>query len=257
MARFIGTEDEFNQYIGPRTNKIVTSLGKELRKKQKSCQNHVEGIEGDKCGKHKLLDAAHFSHKNRDRKSIIKEILDKNFSSEDNYDVDLEYFNNLFIEAHYPLEENLVMLCRQHHSQYDKKNKRIVNYAEDAVEIEEVIDIHVALDFKKNAKEIKKDIISQIEYLSSGDVSIASLSHDSWNFNISKNSSKGWLLAFNQYDNSVTILKYDLTAVDVSTLVKKDKKKLSLNIPFSDEKFIEKKTGYVFEVVDSYQVEQE
>ena len=94
MAEFKGTFKDFEQFIGPTTNKVVTKLGKQLKKKQKSCQNHSlndNTINNEKCGVWKKLDAAHFSHLQRDRKSIIKKILEEKYKlSEDLYLVDLE-----------------------------------------------------------------------------------------------------------------------------------------------------------------------
>lgn len=40
MGKYLRNKEDFEVLIGPFTNKIVTTLGKELRKKQKSCQNH-------------------------------------------------------------------------------------------------------------------------------------------------------------------------------------------------------------------------
>src|SRR5690606_21357666 len=134
MAVFTGSLVDFEKFIGPATNKIVTRLGKELKKTQKTCQNDILGEHTtfpDYCGKYKSLDSAHFSHRKLDRKSIIKNILDANYKDGTTYSVDLNSFLNHYEKAHRPLSDNLIMLCRQHHSAYDKKHKVTADYTEE------------------------------------------------------------------------------------------------------------------------------
>ncbi|MGG5578117.1 hypothetical protein ACPDHL_12355 [Myroides sp. C15-4] len=251
MAKFIGTLEEFEQFIGPATNKIVTKLGKALKKKsQASCQNHKLGehtITAEKCGKHKSLDAAHFSHLAKDRKSIIAAILKQNFPQiEGEYEVCLSEFLIHYEAAHHPLDESLIMLCRQHHSAYDRKN-RTVDEACDQ-ETDQLITIQIPDNQELNVNTIKKALMQQIHYLEGKICNIAKISGKIWNFNINKENAEGFLLCYNQFDASVSILKY-VDAHEIGNL-KKNKETMSIIIPVQEEEFIDKASQFKFEFIE-------
>lgn len=258
MAKFIGTFEEFETFIGPSTNKIVTRLGKQLKKKQKSCQNHTLGehtLDASKCGKHKSLDAAHFSHNGKDRKSIIKRILEKNFKNSDNlYEVNLDAFLDFYNEAHSPVENAIVMLCRTHHSAYDKKNKITDEYIivdNEPVSIEEQLIPKVG----EGTLAVKTAMQNHVDYLEGVDCFAAGISSESWNFNIPVKSKSGYLLCYNALDLTVTVLKYNFSENDLVCLqdnLKKDKKSYSILIPYSDIEFKDIKSGYEFEFVEEF-----
>lgn len=257
MATFEGTLLEFDKFIGPTTNKVVTRLGKQLKKTQRSCQNDSLKkftVDDEYCGKYKSLDAAHFSHLKLDRKSIIKNILNKHFKKDKAYSVDLVKFLQHYEKAHMPLEKNLIMLCRQHHVIYDRFNKSTEADELESNEIDEIVLINLKdnqeIDLKTD--EIKKLLISQIDYLNSANCNIARISGKEdffWNFNIKKSLKSGYLLCLNQFDRTVTVLKYDFLNDQIGN-VKKNKNKISLLIPFSETEFKDKGSDYVYEVIE-------
>lgn len=257
MALFEGTLEEFEKFIGPATNKVVTRLGKQLKKTQKSCQNSTlkNNTPNDEyCGKYKSLDAAHFSHKELDRKSIIGKILDAHFKSDKNYTVDLSQFLIFYEEQHQPLNEKLIMLCRQHHVSYDRFNKSSEADELEINETDEVVSISLnnsqEIDLKTDL--IKKQIINQFNYLSYTNCNIARISGKDeffWNFNIKNEVKNGYLLCLNQFDRTVTVLKYDFLNDQIGN-VKKNKNKISLLIPFSETEFKDKGSDYVYEVIE-------
>lgn len=252
MALFEGSFVDFEKFIGPATNKIVTKLGKELKKRQKTCQNNFLGkhtMNCDKCGKYKSLDTAHFSHKKLDRKSIIKNILNEYYKNGSSYSVDLNTFLNHYQEAHLPLEDNLIMLCRPHHRAYDKKHNVKDEYFE-----ENDVDTGVMVDSedsrKSDVKQLKNKLIDSLDYLKNANSKIARISGEQWNFNIGIEEKKGYLLCLNQFDWTITVLKYDFSVYQIGNL-KKDGNKISLLIPFSESEFRDKFTEYQYEIVEN------
>lgn len=262
MGKYIGNKEDFEVFIGPFTNKIVTTLGKELRKKQKSCQNHKlekNTCNNAKCGKYKLLDTAHLSHLNLDRRTIIYNILEQYYKTGENlYEVELNEFLNFYKAAHLPLENKLIMLCRQHHKRYDtfvkKSNPNFIieNYDDFVVE-EETIAVETE---NITSKEIKKILIKQeiLEDIENKHQSISKLHGKKdnffWEFNVPKNSKLGYLICYNQLDKSVVILNYHLN--NNLGKLKKDKKKIDIIIPFHNESFIDKHSGIELEVYSSF-----
>lgn len=257
MATFEGTFEDFEKFIGPSTNKMVTRLGKQLKKTQRSCQNSTlekNTLNDEFCGKYKNLDAAHFSHKELDRKSIIEKILDAHFKNDKKYIVDLEQFLIFYEVEHQPLNEKLIMLCRQHHVSYDRFNKSREADELQINETDEVSSISLnnsqEIDLKTDL--IKKQIINQFDYLRNTNCNIARISGKDeffWNFNIDKNIKNGYLLCLNQFDRTVTVLKYDFSINQIGN-VKKNVNKISLLIPFSETEFKDKGSNYLYEVIE-------
>ena len=251
MAVFTGSLADFEKFIGPATNRIVTKLGKELKKSQKTCQNNVLGEHttvAEYCGKYKSLDSAHFSHKKLDRKSIIKNILNVNFKNGNSYSVDLNTFLHHYEEAHKPLKDNLIMLCRQHHRAYDKKHKvKNEYYEENDIDTEMKADKDIT---KSDVKQLKNKLIDSLDYLKNANSKIARISGEQWNFNIGIEEKKGYLLCLNQFDWTITVLKYDFSVYQIGNL-KKDGNKISLLIPFSESAFRDKFTAYQYEMVEN------
>lgn len=235
----------------------MTRLGKQIKKTQKSCQNDLlkeNTVVNEYCGKYKSLDAAHFSYRQLDRKSIIRNILNQHFKKGNVFTVDLNMFLVHYEEAHKPLNENLIMLCRQHHVSYDRHNKSSEADELESNEIDEVISISLNDNQEIGLKtdEIKKQLINKFDYLNNTNCNIARISGKVeffWNFNIKKSIKTGLLICMNQFDKSVTISKYDFTFDKVGT-DKKDKEKISLTIPYSESEFLDKKTNYKYEVVE-------
>lgn len=109
MAIFIGTEDEFTQYLMPRVLNWVQSITKPYKRQMRNVCQH--------CGTRKELQAAHIH--GRERKVIVHDVLEK-FRQGSEYHVDLALFKDQIIEAHMPIEENFLFLCQDCHSKYDK-----------------------------------------------------------------------------------------------------------------------------------------
>ena len=247
MATFEGTVEEFYAFIGPRTSDLVTKIARPYRK-GKSCRELKE--DNKPCGKWRYLDAAHL--KGMERKILIQEILEDEGEKLDNsrYKIDLGAFEKAFEKKHDPFNDTIKFMCRKHHIAYDR-TENIKSDDNDFVTVEsEELVFEKDLTEKVNAKELKIELMSQHAYLNNGDCSIASLHHENWNFNLNKSTKSGHLLCLNQFDRSVVILEYDFTALDVEANLKKDKKKISLNIPFDESGFIENKLGDVFKNID-------
>lgn len=109
MATFIGTEKEFNDYVGPR----VRNKNQTLTKKAKTARNNVCEHCGKTVGE---LDAAHVH--GRERKAIVHELLQP-YRDGDVYRVDLAAFEQALIKAHQPVKKVFLFLCRDCHVAYD------------------------------------------------------------------------------------------------------------------------------------------
>ena len=109
IPRFIGNEKEFNKYLGPHFRNLVQRITKSYKLQIGQCE---------KCGeKNKQLDAAHVHGK--ERKEIINSIL-KDFTVRDSMEINLNVFEERFIEAHNPIKSAIKILCKECHREYDK-----------------------------------------------------------------------------------------------------------------------------------------
>lgn len=114
MASFIGTFDEFIKYINPRAKNVVNYITKSHKLNKGKCEL---------CGStSETLEAAHVS--GRERPKIIEEILNE-FRNGEIITVDLEVFENLFLEAHEPIDKVILVLCRKCHNEYDLKQLEV------------------------------------------------------------------------------------------------------------------------------------
>lgn len=113
MARFIGTFEEFKTFLGGYCrNKVrnFTTSSEDRRMYGKTCFF---------CGQNAELQAAHV--KEKDRVQIIKKILKEHFEVEENqYSVDLQKFEQLFVGEHMPIEDHFHFLCQKCHARYDR-----------------------------------------------------------------------------------------------------------------------------------------
>ena len=107
MASFVGTFDEFRRYINPRSRNVVNSLPRKHKAEVGKCE-HCDSTTA-------TLEAAHVT--GRDRNKIIEEILD-GFTNRVIVTVDLDVFESKFLAAHEPIEENILVLCRECHTRY-------------------------------------------------------------------------------------------------------------------------------------------
>ena len=130
MAQFEGTIKEFTKFIGGYSRNKVQYITRKHRKIHKRC-------EGEGCiSRTTKLEAAHI--KGKERPVIISDIL-LNFIENEIVKIDLQEFEDLFIEAHNPIENAIKMLCKECHIKYDHNNK----ISQGLVRDEEDIDIEV------------------------------------------------------------------------------------------------------------------
>lgn len=115
MAKFTGTLNEFEKFIGPRLRNVVQmSLARKLRNDIGKCEM---------CGKQNDLHAAHIH--GTDRKSLIKEALGNYCKNETVEDADIVVFEQKFKDLHIPPEKIFKILCRQCHRAYDNVSETI------------------------------------------------------------------------------------------------------------------------------------
>ncbi len=108
---FIGGFEEFKRYVGPKCRNEVNAFCK----KERESHNGV----CEYCGQKAQLQSAHVT----DRPIIIKKILNEHFfqKSENNYEVDLELFFDLFRQEHTPIRDKIFFLCKKCHNELDNK----------------------------------------------------------------------------------------------------------------------------------------
>jgi len=112
MASFVGSFDDFTKYISPRARNVVNSITRNY----KTMISHCERCDSTS----KTLEAAHKI--GMERTEIIRKILQK-FTFEGIITVDLDIFESLFLQAHNPIEEVILVLCRDCHLIYDSQNE--------------------------------------------------------------------------------------------------------------------------------------
>lgn len=115
MAKFTGSYNDFEKFIGPRLRNIVqTSISRNYKKRIGKCEE---------CNTTKNLHSAHIHGK--DRKTLIKKASEKYFSNGLLFELDLIQFEDEFRSLHYPLEENFKILCEYCHRKYDNVLEQI------------------------------------------------------------------------------------------------------------------------------------
>ena len=108
MARFIGTIEEYEKFIGPRIrNKVNTLTIKERKKREGICEF---------CKKNTELQSAH--KRGKERKTLIFEVL-KKYDKGIYFDVDLIKCENEIVNLHKPVEQVFFFLCPDCHRKYD------------------------------------------------------------------------------------------------------------------------------------------
>ncbi len=116
---------------------------------------------------------------------------------------------------------------------------------------------HIINTYETKSKSIKPYIIASNPYLNDENCSIARISKDNWNFNPKMKNLKTdyFLLCYNQYDFNVTIVKIKGNQINIAPK-KKDKSIVSLNIPYTDSEFTEKKSKEILEIINIYSLKQ-
>lgn len=112
MAIFVGTEEEFNTRFGPRMRNLVQSMTKSLKQEVGNVCEH--------CGKtFSSLDAAHVNGKGR--KDLVAQTL-REYEQDGLYVIpNLDEFEKKFKEAHEPIRDTFLFLCRDCHRKYDSQ----------------------------------------------------------------------------------------------------------------------------------------
>ena len=111
MAHFEGTIVEFMRFIGPHARIMVWSITQKHRKKIGKCEE---------CSSPLKLEAAHV--KGKERPLLIANILSQ-FKEDNVIRIDLNEFEERFIEAHQPIESTIRILCNSCHKKYDNANQ--------------------------------------------------------------------------------------------------------------------------------------
>jgi hypothetical protein len=112
MANFIGTEEDFIIYIGPRIKNLINQITRKDRDVTNGICQH--------CGKKSELDST-YKH-GKDHNVLIKMAL-KDFDKGPYIDVDLMQFEELFINFHQPVSETILFLCRECREKYDGEDE--------------------------------------------------------------------------------------------------------------------------------------
>ena len=123
MASFVGSTEEFKRYLGPRMRNLFNQLTRTYKGNIGSCQH---------CGQESNLEAAH-RHGN-ERNQIIENILEES-SHQGVATINLDVFEEKYREAHQPLDETILILCKNCHREYDnQQNYAAVQTATTAIE---------------------------------------------------------------------------------------------------------------------------
>lgn len=109
MASFVGTNQEFRRYIGPRLRNLVQQITKNHKAEVSICEH---------CGTKKDLESAHVQ--GRDRNQIIDLVLNE-YTHNDIVTVDINVFEEQFKQEHHPINKSILILCRSCHRKYDSK----------------------------------------------------------------------------------------------------------------------------------------
>jgi hypothetical protein len=166
MARFIGTIDDYEKYIGPRIRNIVNTFAKNERdSKNGKCEF---------CGKTAELESAHKHGK--ERKTIIRNAL-KKYDNGTYFDVDIEKCEQEVLELHKPINSVFYFLCRECHRNYDSSNKPEITVDDQQTvkiqteniiynNVEDIINIRgINIPLHKSISEKTQDFVKRILHL--------------------------------------------------------------------------------------------
>ena len=115
MPSFYGTIEDVNKHLMPRIRNRVQTLTKPYKSLENGVCQH--------CGrKNGTLEAAHVH--GRDRKTIVRGVLER-YRSGNGYNIgDLDAFEEEIMQAHEPVEETFVFLCRDCHRSCDAEGSQ-------------------------------------------------------------------------------------------------------------------------------------
>jgi hypothetical protein len=144
MARFIGTIDDYEKYMGPRIrNAVNTFAKKEQDGKNGKCEF---------CGKTAELESVYKQKK--EHETIIEAL--KKYSHGSYFDIDIEKCEQEILELHNPINLVFYFLCCECHKNYVSDNKPEIT-PEDTININ---GINVPLH--KNENETTQNFVKKI-----------------------------------------------------------------------------------------------
>ena len=109
MSSFYGTIEDVDKFLMPRIRNRVQTLARPYKNLRNGVCQH--------CGRENgTLEAAHVH--GRDRKTIVREALEKYRSGSGYHIVDLDLFEDEVVTAHEPIEETFLFLCKDCHRAY-------------------------------------------------------------------------------------------------------------------------------------------
>lgn len=115
MASFIGTNEEFRRYIGPRLRNLVQQITKDHKAEVAKCEL---------CQATENLESTHIE--GRGRNQLIDLVLSE-FAHNNVVTVDLGVFEERFKEQHNPIEKSILILCRICHRKYDSNPSTVTS----------------------------------------------------------------------------------------------------------------------------------
>ena len=162
MASFYGTAEEFDKFLMPRIRNRIQFLARPLKERSGGRCEH--------CGRSGVaLDAAHVH--GRERKTIVREVLEKYRTGEGYHIGDLEAFEQEVVDAHEPVDEAFLFLCKDCHRAYDSESKPAQSHKEapslQPTVTASVFDTHVApasepRTSKKNGSTIQEEFYAYL-----------------------------------------------------------------------------------------------
>lgn len=249
MAIFEGTTKEFIKFIGGYSRNKVQYISRKHRKKTGKCE--------ECSSRTKKLDAAHI--KGKERPVLIFNILNNYFiDNNKTIRIDLQEFEDIFVEAHEPIENTIRILCKDCHREYDSKNSVLSSVDEnnDEQSIEEK-EIQI-IDNLINSSIINKSLAIQLI----NDKSNLSLDNQNSIFSNQNNSVNVWWLEPSniKFDSEMNIILNDsndsvlyhfkipanlIANPEILFEQRKERKASKIIIPISKTEFKDKK-GFDF-----------
>lgn len=144
MAHFEGTIKEFTKFVGPYARLKVAFLAAKYKKQMGKCED---------CGTTSRLDAAHI--KGKGRLLLIANILSE-FIEDNVIKIDLEEFEERFVDLHLPIETTIRVLCRECHRKYDRGEKDLAEPVEKTDPIKETEIIEKLVNSQMNKSKAMK-----------------------------------------------------------------------------------------------------
>jgi len=244
MPQFEGTVKEFTRFIGPYARIKVMHVASKYKKQVGKCED---------CGSTNSLDAAHI--KGKSRNFLIANILCE-FIEDDLIQMDLNEFEERFVNAHLPIESTIRVLCKPCHRNYDKVFKEEIQVTEKLSVAEESLIIENIINSQMNKSKAMSLASKKLTTLTNSNTIFSNIitAQDGW-----------WLQPHNdKFQTTLHIILNDdranklyvfripaNTITDASLYFKQRNDRFrtncsDINIPLSGTKFREKKNEFDF-----------